>query len=174
MPAPDPAPPDAEFRLKNATRIRADWLRRDLLFLTRSLRYLLRPQGEALRRQAGLEAGEIGILAVVGLNPGISQNDLAAAVVLKKSAVTRIVQALEARGLIARARSASDRRVNRLTLTPTGESVIGGVRQATQALQDDWFDGIPAAQRAAFFGVLVQLVERLAASADEGGEDDDA
>lgn len=174
MPAPDPAPPDAEFRLKTAARIRADWLGRDLMFLTRSLRYLLRPQGEALRRAAGLEAGEIGILAVVGLNPGISQNDLAAAVVLKKSAVTRIVQALEGRGLIERARSATDRRVNRLKLTATGERVIGGVRRATQGLQDAWFDGIPAAQRAAFFAVLVHLVERLAATADEGGEDDDA
>lgn len=128
----------------------------------------------ALRRQAGLEAGEIGILAVVGLNPGISRNDLAAAVVLRKSAVTRIVQALEGRGLIARARSATDRRVNRLMLTAAGEQVIGGVRRATQALQDDWFDGIPAAQRAAFFAVLVHLVERLAATAGEGGEDDDA
>jgi len=166
-------PADPEFRLKSAARIRAGWLRTDLMFLTRSLRYLLRPQGVELRRQAGLEAGEIGILAVVGLNPGISQNDLAASVVLKKSAVTRIVQALEGRGLLVRSRSAVDRRANCLRLTERGEAAIEGVRRATQALHDAWMESIPEDRRAVFFEVLATLVDRLAESPLPPTDEDD-
>ena len=157
--------PDPAFRLKSAARIRAGWLQSDLMFLTRSLRYLLRPQGEGLRRAAGLEPGEIGILAVVGLNPGVSQNDLAASVVLKKSAVTRLVQDLERRGLLVRARSTTDRRANCLHLTPGGEAVIARVRQETRAMQDGWFDGVDPAARAIFLEVLSHLVARLADTA---------
>ena len=156
-PAPDPA-----FRLKTTARIRAGWLQHDLPFLIRSLRYLLRPQGEALRHAAGLEAGEIGILAVLQLNPGISQNDLAASVVLKKSAVTRIVQNLERRELIERMRSAADRRANCLHLTDAGIAVVESVRKATLALHDEWFESVSPADRAVFFAVLNTLIERLA------------
>jgi DNA-binding MarR family transcriptional regulator len=166
-------PPDPAFRLKSAARIRAGWLRQDLNFLTRSLRYLLAPHGVALRKAAGLEAGEIGILAVVGLNPGISQNDLAASVVLKKSAVTRIVQALERRGLLQRMRSNIDRRANRLNLTPAGQTVIEQVRRATQDQHRRWLAPIPAEKQAVFFEVLADLVEHLAETPLPPTEDDD-
>ena len=169
----DPAPaPDPAFRLKSQARIRAGWLGQDLYFLTRSLRYLLAPHGVALRQQAGLEAGEIGILAVVGLNPGISQNDLAASVVLKKSAVTRIVQALEGRGLLERMRSDIDRRANRLTLTPAGQAVIDGVRRATRDQHQHWLAPIPADKQAVFFEVLSDLVDRLAETPLPAADDD--
>lgn len=170
----DPIPADPAFRLKSAARIRAGWLQRDLLFLTRSLRYLLRPQGERLRRAAGLEAGEIGILAVVGQNPGMSQNDLAASVVLKKSAVTRIVQSLEQRELLVRSRSQTDRRVNCLSLTPQGQRIIDGVQQATRAMQHEWFADIPPDRRAAFFEVMTHLVDQLAETPPPEDAEDDA
>lgn len=177
MSASDPKPetgPEAAFRLKSAAGIRAGWLQRDLMFLVRSLRYLLRPRGEALRLGAGLEAGEIGILSVIGLNPGVSQNDLAASVVLKKSAVTRIVQNLERRGLIRRDRSQADRRANCLTLTRDGAALVDSVRAATQAMQDDWFADVPPAEREVFFAVLNRLVERLATDPQpDGGDGED-
>lgn len=158
----DPNPDNPNFRLRSGSVIRAGWLRNDLPFLNRSLRFLLGAQGDALRSIAALESGDIGVLAVIAGNPGISQNDLAASLVLKKSAVTRVVQRLEKRGLIERRRSETDRRANCLALTHEGSVLAEKLRQATQARHDAWFRDIPDAEREVFFSVLWRLVARLA------------
>lgn len=170
MPRADRPPPEPDFSLRTPVRIRAGWLAEDLLFLSRSLRFLLRPYGEALRRRAGLEAGEIGILVVVALNPGLSQNELAASVVLRKSAVTKIVQNLERRGLLRRRRSSTDRRANALSLTPAGKALVERLRRAARDMQAGWFAGIDPAEREVFFSVLRRLVARLAESAPPQAE----
>ena len=54
----------------------------DLRFLARNLHVLLRGESLPLRQSMGVDVGAAAILSVVWLNPGISQNDLAAAIVL--------------------------------------------------------------------------------------------
>ena len=164
---------DRRFALRSGSAIRAGWLGGDVQFLTRSLRFLLRPQGEALRGAFALEAGDIGVLAVIEANPGLSQNDLAASLVLKKSAVTRVVQRLETRGQVRRQRSTEDRRANCLTLTEAGARLIDDVRAATRAQQDLWFADIPPAEASVFFEVMHRLLANLATSdsADTGDDD---
>lgn len=165
--APSQDSDDRAFRFKSGAVVRAGWLARDLPFLTRSLRYLLRPQGESLRGEFALESGDIGVLAVVAANPGVTQNDLAASLVLKKSAVTRVVQRLERRGFLSRRRSAVDRRANLLSLTAEGARVALAVQQATARRHEGWFDGIDPAERAVFFDVLFRLVGQLAEAQGE-------
>ncbi|MBN8294007.1 winged helix-turn-helix transcriptional regulator [Rhodobacter sp. NTK016B] len=169
------APGDRAFRFKSGSVIRAGWLAEDLPFLNRSLRYLLRGQGGELRREFALESGDIGVLGVLQSNPGVTQNDLAASLVLKKSAVTRVVQRLEARGLLTRARSSVDRRANVLNLTEAGMDLSIRVREAAAARHAEWFTGISPDERAVFFDVLFRLVDRLAEthSGDATDEDDD-
>ena len=156
------------FRLKSGAVVRAGWMERDLPFLTRSLRFLIRADSDALRQKAGLELGEIGVLGIVSHNPGISQNDLATSLVLKKSAVTKLVQRLETRGMIARRRSQSDRRSNELSLTPAGTATAEKLRGLAQQLHDEWFRDIPPGEREVFFSVLFRLV---ASMAERGGDD---
>ena len=165
---------DRAFRFRSGAVVRAGWLAGDLPFLTRSLRYLLRAPSDDLRAEFGLDAGDVGVLAVVDTNPGVTQNDLAASLVLKKSAVTRVVQRLEKRGFLSRRRSTSDRRANRLTLTPEGAQLAGAVRAAMTARHADWFADIAPEDRAVFFDVLFRLVDHLAATVPpgEGGDDD--
>lgn len=169
-------PPDRAFRFKSGAVVRAGWLAQDLPFLTRSLRYLLRAEGESLRQEFGLENGDIGVLAVVAANPGVTQNDLAASLVLKKSAVTRVVQRLEERGLLSRRRSPQDRRANLLTLTEAGATLTEAVHRASAARHAGWFAGIGPTEQAQFLDVLFRLVDRLAEthSGDlpDGAEDD--
>ena len=81
---------DRAFRFRSGAVVRAGWLAGDLPFLTRSLRYLLRAPSDDLRAEFGLDAGDVGVLAVVDTNPGVTQNDLAASLVLKKSAVASL------------------------------------------------------------------------------------
>ena len=166
----------ARFRLKSGAQVRAGWMAHDLPFLTRSLRFLLRADSDALRAEMALEPGEIGIIGLLAENPGISQNDLAMSLVLKKSAVTKLVQALEGRGLLVRRRSQSDRRSNELTLTPAGREKAQAVHERVAEMHRAWFAGIPARERAVFFSVLFRLVATLAernddaaASADDDG-----
>ncbi|MBF9030951.1 MarR family transcriptional regulator [Rhodobacterales bacterium HKCCE3408] len=161
------------LRIGAGEMVELGWLARDLPFLTRTLRFLLRADSDEMRHELGLEPGEIGILAMIGHNPGISQNGLAGSLVLKKSAVTKIVQALEKRGLIERTRSETDRRWNELNLTKDGEAMAEQMRVAAIRRHDDWFDGIPEAERRIFFDVLFGIVEKLAVEGAEGAADDD-
>jgi len=175
MTEPAAASDDKLFRLKSGAVIRAGWLQRDLPFLTRSLRFLLRPDGDSLRASAALEAGDIGVLAVVSQNPGITQNDLAASLVLKKSAVTRVVQRLEKRKLLQRQRSPSDRRANLLNVTAEGAALAETLRGLTRSQHDAWFANFDPAETALFFDVLFRLVAKLAqdrpADAPDGDDD---
>jgi DNA-binding MarR family transcriptional regulator len=138
----------------------------DVVFVTRNLQALLRPVSDALRAELGLETGMIGVLSIVWLNPGLSQSDLAASMVLKKSAVTKLVKTLEAQGLVTRRRVEDDRRMNALWLTAAGHELIARLRGLTDALHERLFEGIPAGDREAFFRVAGALISRLAGTAD--------
>jgi len=134
----------------------------DLIFMVRTLQAMLRPEGQAIRESLDVEAGMIGVLAIVWRQPGISQNDLATLVALKKSAVTKVVKDLEARGLLVRQRVSQDRRMNALELTENGRAVIEGARALSDALNARLFEGIDGKDRDTFFRVLENLFARLA------------
>ncbi len=71
-----------------------------------------------------LPTGSLTVLSLIAANPGSSQTLLARAAGLNKSALVGIVDVLEKRGLAARDRAPSDRRRNRLTVTPEGEAAM--------------------------------------------------
>src|SRR5690554_2485094 len=96
-------------------------LRENLPFLTRALRTYIRAENADFYAALDAEQGEIVVLSVIGLNPGMSQNDLAATLVFKKSAITKLVKDLEARGYLERTKSSSDRRFNALQLSAAGQ-----------------------------------------------------
>lgn len=171
-----PSPSDRAFRLKSGAEVRAGWLARDLPFMSRSLRYLLRGEVDTVRRDFGLENGDISVLAVVAANPGVTQNDVSAALVLKKSAVTRVVQRLESQGLLRRRRCPSDRRANLLTLTDDGLQLAEALRAAIERRHQNWFARIDDDEGAVFFDVLFRLVDHMTATLGgalpEGAVDD--
>lgn len=147
----------------------------DLWFMTRNLQMLLRSESRPIRHGMGIEVAAVSILSVVWLNPGISQNDLAATVVLRKAAITKLVKKLEADGLLARRRTAQDRRMNSLMLTGAGQQMIAALRQQVALMNDTLFAGIDARDRETCLDVLSQVMDRLAkrAGADPGDEEDD-
>lgn len=72
----------------------------------------------------GLRSGAFSTLALISANPGCSQNQLARALGMDKSAVVAIIDELEARGLASRERGAQDRRRHALSLTTEGEALM--------------------------------------------------
>lgn len=90
----------------------------------RLLRNALSARSIAVSAPHGLPTGSLTVLSLVAANPGSSQTALARRAGLNKSALVGIVDQLEQRGLIARDRSASDRRRYGITVTPEGEQAM--------------------------------------------------
>ena len=136
------------------------YLGRDFPFMLRSLRgYIRNATAESF---AGLdtEPGDIAILNLIAINPGVSQNALASMLVLKKSAVTKAVNSLERRGLISR-RKGEDRRFNAVSLSPTGEAKVAQLRQRMARQHALLFEGFSEGEEAVFFERLRRILARL-------------
>ncbi|WP_196260929.1 MarR family winged helix-turn-helix transcriptional regulator [Pelagibacterium limicola] len=132
-------------------------LRENLPFLTRALRAYIRAENAEFFAEFEAEQGEIVVLSVIGLNPGISQNDLAAILVFKKSAITKLVKELEARGLVERAKVAADKRYNALKLTEVGEAKYKAMGDRMVAQHAAFLEPFDESERATLFALLNRL-----------------
>lgn len=72
----------------------------------------------------GLTAAQWHPLWMLKLGKATTAQELACQLAVDAGAVTRLLDRLEAKGLVTRERSSSDRRVVRLSLTPQGEATI--------------------------------------------------
>ena len=91
--------------------------------------------------------------------PGISQSELARAIGLRKSTVSRIVGNLERRGWVDRRRSSEDRRVAELVLTDEGLRASAQIGKARAARMEAVLDAIPPSDRDAVVRALDVLVD---------------
>jgi DNA-binding MarR family transcriptional regulator len=73
----------------------------------------------------GLSFAELRLLRALGRGPqiGLRPTELAAALELSASGVTRAVLPLEKRGIVVRERDAADARASRVALTPAGRQL---------------------------------------------------
>jgi DNA-binding MarR family transcriptional regulator len=68
--------------------------------------------------------GQFSVLAVIGGNAGLSQSQLCEALGIKRANLVAVIDHLESLKLVSRQPSATDRRSNRLHLTPAGERAL--------------------------------------------------
>src|SRR6476620_7287491 len=68
-------------------------------------------------REIGLTPSDAGVLRLLGRTPGLSQRSLADRLVAVPSRVVPLIDSLQARGLVERVRSSTDRRNYELRLT---------------------------------------------------------
>lgn len=136
-------------------------LRENLAFLTRALRAYIRAENADFYAALDAEQGEIVVLSVIGLNPGMSQNDLAATLVFKKSAITKLVKDLEARGYLERAKSSSDRRFNALQLSPAGQERYARISDLIAQQNAVFLEPFTEAEQAQLFDYLNRLYLHL-------------
>ncbi len=136
-------------------------LRENLPFLTRALRAYIRAENAEFYAALGAEQGEIVVLSVIGLNPGMSQNDLAATLVFKKSAITKLVKDLEAKGLIERVRGETDKRFNALHLTDGGRARYERINELISAQNAALLEPFSEQERTQMFTLLNRLYAHL-------------
>lgn len=137
-------------------------LRENLPFLTRALRAYIRAENADFYATLDAGQGEIVVLTLIALNPGMSQNDLASALVFKKSAVTKLVKELETQGLVERAKSATDKRVNALHLTNAGQARYQRIKGLIDEQQATFLAPFTTQEQAEMFGYLNRLFDHLA------------
>lgn len=101
-------------------------------------------------------------------NP-LRQNDLASALGIDKSNVTRLVQRLERSGRIQQHRSEEDGRARILSLTAKGMRLAEAIDQSSHSRFETVLAGIPSEHHARVFGALELLNEAIQMRPPENG-----
>lgn len=86
--------------------------------------------------------------------------ELARETMIDAGAITRMLDRLEAKGLIERVRSETDRRVVHLRLTDAGEAAVEQVPHVLAAVNNDFLRGFSEAE----FRQLGSFIDRMAAN----------
>jgi DNA-binding MarR family transcriptional regulator len=94
------------------------------LILLHDLAHAIRTEADRRAREQGLTRAQWLILARLSRTPGLSQRELAELLEVEPISVARLVDRLEAHGLVERRADANDRRIWRLHLLPEAESVL--------------------------------------------------
>ena len=101
---------------------------------------------------------QYAILQTVRDLPGCDQRTLAGRIALDTSTTAGVVDRLEARGLLVRRVSPTDRRVRLLALTPAGELLLAQTLPGMQRTQERILEPLSPEQRRQFMELLQQLV----------------
>ena len=123
---------------------------------------LTRELDEELRERHGVTLGDFDVLAQLAEAPRgrLRMCDLAAAVVLSPSGLSRRCDRLEREGLVARERSARDARNIEARLTPTGRRLLQRLRRSHRAgVKDRFADRFSAEELETLRVLLVRLTE---------------
>jgi MarR family transcriptional regulator for hemolysin len=131
-------------------------LTRDLLLVGRLWRKMAR---EAAARHGVSEAASAPLIWIERLGENVRQNTLAEAIGIEGASLVRLIDELQASGLVTREPDPSDRRANVVSLTPRGREVVTEVNDDIQGLREQIFAGVPTADIEATGRVFSALKE---------------
>jgi DNA-binding MarR family transcriptional regulator len=97
---------------------------RDLMFLVHDVARLLRIDADKRARAHGMTRAQWGILIWLKRQSGLSQKELAELLEVEPITVARLIDRLEARGMVERRPDPKDRRIWRLHLCPPAHGVL--------------------------------------------------
>ena len=139
------------------------WLR--LLSATTAIQ---RELARELRARFGCSLARFDLLAQLARAPaGLTMSELSARLMVTNGNMTGLVRRLEAEGLVARASDASDRRLQRVRLTPCGQELFAEMARAHGAYVRARFAHLTAAERHALSRLLARLRGIVGAPAGE-------
>jgi MarR family transcriptional regulator, transcriptional regulator for hemolysin len=103
---------------------RLDDFHRDLLFLLHDVARLIRVDADKRARLHGMTRAQWAILIWLQRQPGISQKELSELLEVEPITVARLIDRLQARGMVERRPDRRDRRIWRLHLLPPAHDVL--------------------------------------------------
>lgn len=121
---------------------------------------LMRREVESRMAEHGLTDAQWKPLWMLKSGRASTAHELARQAMIDAGAITRMVDRLEAKGLIERVRSEADRRVVHLRLTEAGEAAVANVPHVLASVNNDFLRGFSDKD----FQQLHQLLDRLVAN----------
>ena len=113
-------------------------------------------------RLIGQSSARMEALAAIINSPSLSaQVDIAKRLRIEGPTMTRMLDTLEADGLVERLPDPSDRRTKQLRLTAEGERVLEEIFGIADDLRERLLDGVPAERMDELNAILVQLTDKL-------------
>lgn len=120
-------------------------------------------------RPDGLTLSQYALLQALDGSEADRVSELAQDAGIAPSTATRILDALERRAIVRRARSTEDRRGVTVTLTAAGREALGRQDAWMRGRQRAFYEELPVAERALVGGLLIRmaaLIDELAAGPD--------
>lgn len=114
------------------------------------------------------------VLAYLERNEGVSQSKLAELTQLEPMAMVRILDRMEADGLVERQPDPADRRARSLYLTSKAKPMLDEIWRIGDLTRAETFAGVPKAEREVFLDVLFRVTANLRQLEDAptGGRDE--
>lgn len=106
----------------------------------------------------GVTPVQYGALLTVRQQPGLDQRSLASLMGLDTSTTAGVVDRLEARGLLRRSASPTDRRVKLLAITEDGETLLADIQPQVAAAQARMLAPLTDAEKPLFLDMLTRMV----------------
>ncbi|WP_051848878.1 MarR family winged helix-turn-helix transcriptional regulator [Thiomonas sp. FB-Cd] len=129
------------------------------LFSEVSRRYVQRFERKAQKMSLTLPTCKV--LAYLERNAGISQARLAELTNIEPMTVVRILDRMEAEGLVERRQDPIDRRAHCLCLTSQAKPALDEIWRLADQTRAEIFAGVSQAERTAFLHVLARLAHNL-------------
>jgi DNA-binding MarR family transcriptional regulator len=117
----------------------------------------------AAAANGGLTLSQYGLLEGLLSRPGARVQELAGSAGITPSTATRILDALERRGVVRRVRSIEDRRVVAVSLTDVGRELLEDQQEWLRGRERAFYESLPPTEQ----GLAPDLLLRLAALIDE-------
>jgi len=136
---------------------------RDLLILLHDVARTMRTRfDQRARASSAMTRAQWVILSRLDRQPGMSQNELAALCEVEPITVARLVDRLEARGMVERRGDPTDRRVRRLHLLPAARPVLETISHSKDAMSELVTAGLDEKTRETLIDALLVIKENLA------------
>ena len=103
---------------------------------------MMRTRFDRWARTYGMTRAQGVILARLARQPGMTQNEMAGLCEVEPITVGRLVDRLEARGLLERRLDPADRRIRRLHLLPAAEPILAEIQRYKDDLFRELTDGL--------------------------------
>jgi MarR family transcriptional regulator for hemolysin len=129
----------------------------DFLFLIYDVAQLVRRQADKRARTHGMTRAQWAVLARLEREPGSTQSRLAVLTDVEPITIGRLVDRLEANGLLERRPDPDDRRIWRLTLTTKSTAILKQIAAFRGELHAEMAQGLDAQS----LRTLVKCLQRM-------------
>jgi MarR family transcriptional regulator for hemolysin len=134
---------------------------RDPLILLNDVARMMRTRFDQRARARGMTRAQWVILARLSRQPGISQNEMATICEVEPITVGRLIDRLEARGLVERRADPTDRRIRRLHLLPAAQPILDEITSYRDLLSNSVFSGLDDRQHSQLVDTLLHIKTNL-------------